>query len=80
MFGRLEKCFILGRISHATMFSLQQIIKKCTTYRPLGLLQVHKLSVQSSNAEAQVGDMLYIFDDLLKRNIVTCDIRPKIKH
>ena len=28
--------------------------------------------------EAQVGETLYIFDDLLKRNIVTCVIRPKI--
>ena len=28
--------------------------------------------------EAQVGETLYIFDDLLKRNFVTCVIRPKI--
>ena len=28
--------------------------------------------------EAQVGKTLYIFDDLSKRNIVTCIIRPKI--
>ena len=28
--------------------------------------------------EAQVGETLYIFDDLLKRNIVTCVICPKI--
>ena len=28
--------------------------------------------------EAQVGEALYIFEDLLKINIVTCVIRPKI--
>ena len=36
--------------------------QKCTTFHKLGLLQVHRLT----------------HIDLLKRNIVTCVIRPKI--
>ena len=44
-------------------------------FRPLGLLQSLTVSVPE---EAQVGETLYIFDDLLKRNMVTCVVHPKI--
>ena len=58
--------FIFGRITHVTKFLFNKIIKNdwCV------LICVPE--------EAQVGETLYIFDDLLKRNFVTCVIRPKI--
>ena len=39
--------------------------QKCTTFHPLGLLQVHRSTLSSTDA-------------LLKINIVTCVIHPKI--
>ena len=64
--------FFFGRITHVTMFLFNKSSKMynvSNTWASSVLICVPE--------EAQVGETLYIFDDLLKRNIVTCVICPK---
>ena len=64
--------FFFGQITHVTMFLFNKSSKMYNvspTWASSG--------TQINTEEAQVFETLYIFDDLLKRNIVTCVIRPK---
>ena len=43
------RCFIFGQITHVTIFHQKKQSFNCTTFRPLGLLQVHTTKLNLLN-------------------------------